>query len=271
MSSATQAGTDSAAETESAADASSGDETGEPPAAGGTLFAYLEAACPWESACNDTTLDACLGLLAEDDLAGFPNNYRAAGLADRTDCARDATSCAEWEACSPTSDVLFGGLSGDVENHSCPGDTEVSCDPATDVWLVCFGVPAGGTPLEARDLALEGKACSSEGGVRDEPEVACEDDLCDGAFIRSCVEGATVTADCSFVHPDFQCESSNFGCAVPEPECEGNAFNNSGGSARCQDDATAVVCMGGKSFTVSCEAAGASCVNQGDLDASCEL
>jgi len=268
---AAEAGTDSSAEAGSDSDASAGDETGDPPAADGTLFAYLEAACPWESACNDTTLDGCLGFLAEDDLALFPNNYRAAGLVERTKCSRDATSCAEWEACSPTSDALFGGFSGDVGSYSCPGGAEVSCDPATDVFMVCLDVPAGGAPLEARELALEDMACASDGAFADQPEVACQDDLCDGTSVRACHDGTTVTSDCSFLHPDFQCESFNFGCAVPEAECESNAFNNSGGSAQCQDETTAVVCMGGKSFAISCEAAGASCVNQGDLDASCEL
>lgn len=267
---AAQTGTDSSAETGSDSDASTTAGTDNPPAEDATLFAYLEAACPWESVCSGTTLDNCFSLLTEEDFAVFPNNYRAAGLADRTACARDATSCAEWEACSPTFDALLGGLSGDVENYSCPGDAEVSCDPATNVVLVCFDIDAGESPYEARELVLEGMVCASDERVRDEPEVACQEDVCDGALIRNCAEGATVTADCSFLHPDFQCETFNFGCAVPEPECEPNNLNNSGGSAQCEDDTTAIVCMDGKSFAVSCDAVGASCVNQGDLDASCE-
>ncbi len=85
----------------------------------------------------------------------------------------------------------------------------------------------------------------------------------------TCADGLAMSSDCSFVHPDVACEDFNFGCAVPTPECESNAFNNSGGSVQCEDDDTAVACMGDKSFTVSCAAVGGRCENDGELDARC--
>ncbi len=269
----TEASTDSSDSSDSGSETSNAPDTPDtddlPPSVA-TLFHYLEAACPWESTCNGTPLESCFGILAEGDLALFANNYLAAGLADRITCARDATSCSEWEACSPTSDALLGGLAGNVADHPCPGDADIYCDPQTDILSVCIGASAGDSPFEVRDLALEGMASDTGQSFRDEPKVPCQTHACDGALVRACPNSATVTSDCRFLHPDFECEPSSLECAVAEPECESNAFNNSGGSAQCQDDTTAVVCMSGKRFTISCAVAGASCVNQGDLDATCE-
>ena len=236
-----------------------------PVAGADSLAQYLDATCPWESLCNQRGLESCYSLLSEDDpIIGYIGNLKANGIDAAADCARAATSCTEYAAC-PEQNSVFGDPSG----LSCPGDRELVCDEATDIMMWCIGAAAGEPPAIALDLTLDGQSCGPGDSVGDEPTVSCNGDVCDGSERKLCVTDRVLTSDCANWHPDYTCiEQSRCGVAVPE--CADNNFTNSGGSAQCGDAATATVCMGGKSFAVSCAAVGGTCVDVDEYEARCD-
>lgn len=236
----------------------------------GSVHDFLELECPWRSYCGEGDLEECFSLLNNDDLVAFYDNWVASGLSQRYECLRNANSCSDYRACSPD---WRSAISGDTASYTCPGDAEIVCDSASQVFMWCLGddgspAGAGTRPAVAYDLTIEDKTCSeTTGSVVDDPPASCVSSGCDGQFRVGCQDSERLSTDCKDLHPDFVCVDNT--CTVASPECEGNSFNNSGGSAQCTSATIATVCMAGKEFTVDCAAVGAACANSGDLDAMC--
>lgn len=176
------------------------------------------------------------------------------------ECAKDAASCSELEACLPT---LSPGACGESALDECVGDRIYACDrgeslvPRGDcspLGGVCEMVPTSGD----REIAT----CEVAGNAAVESFGSA---YCDGDDLVVNIDGSGVRLHCGTYFTGGVCRDVRFSGEIPGPACgypeaECDEFLSS--YVSCEGD-EAILCVGGRTRRIDCIEEGYSACNEG--------